>query len=192
MKPGHPIHLTVRGQANFATRDATVQLILPEVAAAERSSWELVEVPVGEEIPAHAEVRKSFAAGERFHERTMITIPRPGYYNVLAIALQRSDDRETDGATLVGRGASRALWLWIDEHGGRVTTEFDPTLFPEGIRPVRGPHGSDRKPPRLRHGGGRYITCTLIPGDQLVVLSACPVPVAARWARRRGRMPPPR
>lgn len=174
LKPGHPIHLTVRGQSNFATRDATIQLLLPEVAAAERSSWDLVELPVGEEIAAHAELRKSFAAGERFHERTTITIPEPGYYNVLAIALQRSDDRETDGATLVGRGASRALWLWIDEHGGRVTTEFDPTIFAEGIRPVRGPHGSDRKPPRLRHGGGRYITCTLIPGDQLVVMSACP------------------
>lgn len=174
LKPGHPIHLTVRGQANFATRDATIQLILPEVAAAERSSWDVVEMPVGEEITAHAELRKSFAAGERFRERTTITIPEPGYYNVLAIALQHSDDQATDGGTLVGRGASRGVWLWIDEHGGRVTTEFDPSIFPAGIRPVRGPRGSDRQPPRLRHGGSRHITCTIIPGDILVVMSACP------------------
>lgn len=91
LKPGHPIHLTVRGGARFATQDAEVRLILPEVAAAERSSWELIEIPVGEDLPPHLRIRKGFAAGETFRERATVTIPEPGYYYVLATVLQHSD-----------------------------------------------------------------------------------------------------
>lgn len=75
---------------------------------------------------------------------------------------------------MVGSGAARELWLWIDEHGGRMTETFDPTLFPAGTRRVRGPLGSERKPPRLRDGG-RYITCSIYPEDPIVVvMSLCP------------------
>lgn len=178
LKPGHPIHFTVRGIANFATQDAEVRLILPEVASAERSSWELVEVPVGERVPAHFSMRKGFAAGERFREQATVTIPEPGYYFVLANVIQRSDDpRTSDAGPMIGTGASREMWLWIDEHGGRVTERFDPTLFPEGTRRVRGPIGSERRPPRLRDGRV-VITCSVSPAsfDFTVSSYGCPPP----------------
>ncbi|HEX8692090.1 MAG TPA: hypothetical protein VF746_06710 [Longimicrobium sp.] len=174
LRPGHPIHFTVRGSARFATREGEVRLILPEVAAAERSGWEVVEIPAGEESPAHFGMRKSFAVGETFRERATIIIPEPGYYSVMAVATQRSDDRATDGGQVVGTGAGRELWLWIDEHGGRVTERFDPTLFPGGTRRVRGPLGSERKPPRIRHRG-TVVTCSIWSGDTTqVVMTLCP------------------
>ncbi len=177
LKPGRPIHFTVRGSALFTTQDAEVRLTLPEVAAAERSSWELVEVPMGEDVPPHFRMRKPFAAGEDFRERATVTIPEPGYYYVLATVIQHSDDPRIDGrGQFIGSGASRELWLWIDEHGGRVTDRFDPTLFPEGTRRVRGPLGSERKPPRVRDGD-LVITCTLMPaGGYTASSSPCPQP----------------
>jgi hypothetical protein len=178
LKPGHPIHFTVRGRAHFATRDAEVRLILPEVAAAERSSWELIEIPVGADLPPHFRMRKGFAGGESFRERTTVTIPEPGYYYVLATVLQRSaDDPPVSGnGHVIGSGASREMWLWIDEQGGRVTERFDPTLFPDGTRGVRGPLSSERRPPRVRDGD-MVITCTVWPDGGIAVSSfGCPEP----------------
>gem|GEM_PF-2958082 len=175
LKPGHPIHLTVRGSARFATEDAEVRLTLPEVAAAERSSWDLVEIPVGEDLPSHYRVRKEFAAGERFRERATVTIPEPGYYYVLATVIQHSEDPRVDGrGHVIGTGAGHEMWLWIDEHGGRVTERFDPSLFPEGTRAVRGPLGSEKRPPRVRDGDV-VITCSLMPvGGYTISSSPCP------------------
>jgi hypothetical protein len=173
LKPGHPIHLIVRGQANFATADGEIRLTLPEVAAARRSGWDVVEVPVGEEMTPLYQTRRSFEAREQFRERATVTIPEPGYYSVHVTARQHSDDRPTDGGSMVGSGAARELWLWVDEHGGRVTERFDPSLFPAGTRKVRGPLGSERMPPRIRDGGS-YITCTIYPEEPILVLSLCP------------------
>jgi hypothetical protein len=176
LKPGHPIHLTVRGSAHFATRDAEVRLILPEVAAAKRSSWDLIEIPVGEELPPQLYMRKGFSTGESFRERATVTIPEPGYYYVLATVLQRSDDSQVSGeGYVIGSGASRDMWLWIDEQGGRVTDRFDPTLFPEGSRRVQGPLSSERRPPRVRDGD-IVITCSVWPDGGITVASGCPEP----------------
>jgi hypothetical protein len=177
LKPGNPIHLTVRGSARYATQDAEVRLVLPEVAAAERSSWDVVDIPVGEATTPHLRTRKAFEAGETFRERATVTIPEPGYYYVVATVIQHSDDpRVNADGGLIGSGAGRELWLWVDEHGGRVTERFDPTLFPEGTRRVRGPLGSEKKPPRVRHGEV-VITCSLIPtGTFTISSSPCPQP----------------
>jgi hypothetical protein len=173
LKPGQPIHLTLRGTARFATGDAEVRLSLPEVAAAERSSWQVVELPVGEETPPHIRLRRAFSAAESFRERTSLTIPEPGYYFVIATAKQHSIDSDTDRPNLVGDVSGKAVWLWIDEHGGRVTERFDTTLFDAGTRKERGPRGSKYKPPRL-HRKDAAIACTVypeLPGE--VTLQAC-------------------
>jgi hypothetical protein len=177
LKPGHPIHLTVRGSARHATQDAEVRLILPELAAAERSGWELVEIPVGEEVAPHFSMRKAFGAGERFRERATVTFPEPGYYFVLATVTEHSDDPPVnEQGRLIGSGAGREMWLWIDEHGGRVTDHFDPTLFPEGTRRIRGPRASEKKPPRVHHGGS-VITCSVYPAGGYTIASyGCPAP----------------
>lgn len=142
---------------------------LPEVAAAERSSWELIEIPLGEDLPAHLRLRKSFTAGEAFQERVTITVPEPGYYFVMATVIQQSEDvGMSDEGRVIGTGAGREMWLWIDEHGGRITDRFDPGLFTEGTRRVRGPISSENKPPRIRTGDA-VITCSLLPAGGFTV-----------------------
>lgn len=172
LKPGHPIHLTLRGTANFATQDADVRLSLPEVAAAEESGWDVVEIPVGEETRPHIALRREFAAGETFRERTTLTIPEPGYYFVMATAKQYSDDSGTDRPHIVGDVSGKALWLWIDEHGGRVTEKFDTTLFAHDTRKERGPRALRYKAPRI-HKKGAQIACTVSPPDGPILYS-CP------------------
>lgn len=177
LKPGHPIHFTVHGRARYATHDAEVRLVLPEVAAAERSSWDAIEIPVGESISPHLSTRKAFGEGETFRERATVTIPEPGYYFVLATIIQHSDDVNVSAeGHAVGTGAGREMWLWIDEHGGRVTERFDPMLFPEGTRRIKGPLHSEKKPPRV-HDGGAVITCSVYPaGGYTIASSYCPPP----------------
>lgn len=193
LKPGHPIHLTVRGTTHYATQDAQIRLVLPEVAAAKRSNWEIVEVPVGEELQPEISIRKSFKAREQFHGRVTVTIPEPGYYHAIATVIQRSAERTVDSGTghVVGSGAGRDVWLWIDENGGRVTERFDPSLFPEGIRRVRGPRGSERRPPRIRDGGV-VITCSITPASvepsYTAASSGCPMPPDST---KTGITPPP-
>lgn len=172
LKPGQPIHLKLRGTANFATEDADIRLSLPEVSAAERSSWQAIAVPVGEETPPHLRLRRGFTAGETFQARTTLTIPEPGYYYVATSAEQLSDDLMTDLPYMVSDVSQSGLWLWIDEHGGKVTEQFDSTLFALDDRKERGPRTKKSKPPRI-HKKGYYTSCTIYPSDPILI-QACP------------------
>lgn len=183
LKPGHPIHLTVEALANFATADAEVMLTLPEVAAAEDGGWDVVVTGINEEFRPHLQVRQSFDAGDVLREKTTLSIPEPGYYHVIASAVQHRDPSRPEPFVAAGY-ARRDFWLWVDEHGGRLTETFDATLFSPGDRKQSGPRGSERKPSRVRSRDAN-ITCSLYPSDpmvlgqEVVVLtsSGCPGPI---------------
>jgi hypothetical protein len=85
-------------------------------------------------------------------QQTSVTIPKPGYYMVVASVLQRSDEPPVADGQLVQNVAHEVIWLWIDENGGRVTREFDRSLFPAGTRPQPGPLSSKQQRPRMRPG----------------------------------------
>ncbi|MFL5539452.1 MAG: hypothetical protein ACJ8J0_10695, partial [Longimicrobiaceae bacterium] len=111
LKPGHPIQLTVTGRANYATDDAEIRLTLPEHAAAKRSGWEVVELPLNQQPTSEFLLRQGFSAGETFRGQTSVVFPEPGYYYVVATAQQLSDDHDFDGDVVVGTGAARGFWL---------------------------------------------------------------------------------
>ena len=190
LKPGHPIHLTLRGTANFATKDADVRLSLPEVAAAEKSGWDIIEVPIDEQTRPHVSVRRGFEAGESFRERTTITIPEPGYYLVMATAEQRSNDSYTDRPHVVGDISGKELWLWIDEHAGRVTERFDTTLFSPDTRKLRGPRSHKNKVPRMRKKGST-IACVIIANPDGTTTGDCgEPPPTSEWPNNPPPPPP--
>jgi hypothetical protein len=172
LKPGQPIHLKLTGTANFATEDAEVRVSLPEVSAAEQSSWGAIAMPVGEETVPHLRMRRGFTAGEKFQARATLTIPEPGYYFVAAAAKQHSHDRMTDRPHMVSDVSQSGIWLWIDDHGGKVTEQFDSTLFAPDDRKERGPRTKKSKAPRI-HRKGYYTSCTIYPSDP-VIIQACP------------------
>ncbi len=170
-KPGHPVHLTFTATANRPVADGELRVTLPEVASAEESGWDVVVIPVGEDIRPHVRIRRSFAVGDQARERTTLNIPEPGYYHVVATGYRHRSDAAPDMLTDVSK---RDYWLWIAEQGGKLTATFDTTLFSPGDRQQRGPRGSQRRPGRVRSGGAN-ITCTILPGDGEVILqSGCP------------------
>lgn len=173
-RPGNPVHLTLIATANYATREADLRLILPEVAGAERTGWEFVDVPLGEEPVPHLQERRGLAAGERVRLRTNVTIETPGYYSVLAHAQQLSDDNGTDRGATVTESSVRELWIWVAERDGRVTATFDPALFDAASHVEPGILSPRDKPSKYRsREGGMHITCTIL-GDGTYAGGGCP------------------
>lgn len=143
-------------------------------------------MPLNKEFRPHLRVRKPFSEGEKVQERTTITIPEPGYYHLIATG-QRHATTSDPYASAAPSVSSREFWLWIDEHGGRITEQYDTTVFAPGTRKQTGPRGSERRVPRVRRGDGDYtISCSLIPADggftasssadtsTVVIMSPCP------------------
>ena len=184
-KPGHPLHLSLAAVANVATADGELRLTLPEMASAEDSGWDVVIMPLNREFHPHLRVRKSFSEGEKVQERTTITIPEPGYYHLIATG-QRHATTSDPYVSAAPSVESRDFWLWIDERGGRMTEQYDTTVFARGTRKQTGPRGSERRIPRVRRGDGDYtISCSLMPADPgftstsadtstVVIMSPCP------------------
>ncbi|HEX5872011.1 MAG TPA: hypothetical protein VFY65_16390 [Longimicrobium sp.] len=141
-RPGQPIQITVTGKANLRTGDAVVQLVLPEVAAARRAGWERLDYGHdGDAEPEFAD-RQSIGRGQSLTRTASITIPRPGYYQVVATIRQRAEDatdeQPADGE-LVQNVAHDEIWIYVAENGGRATDTFEPARIPESMHRVPGP-----------------------------------------------------
>ncbi|HLM68547.1 MAG TPA: hypothetical protein VK358_13505, partial [Longimicrobium sp.] len=152
------------------------------VASAEESGWDVVVMPLSRAFRPHIRVRKRFSEGEKAQARMTITIPEPGYYHLVATG-QRHPATSDPHASAAPSVSSREFWLWIDEHGGRMTERYDTTVFAPGTRKLTGPRGWERRAPRVRRGEGNYtISCTLMPagsatGDTssvIILSSPCP------------------
>jgi hypothetical protein len=165
-KPGHPLHLTLEATATRATADGELRVTLPEISSAEDRGWDIVQIPVNEELRPHLRVRRAFAPGESVRERVSLTIPEPGYYNVVVTGYAHADPANPDPLAS-GDVSRRDFWIWVDEHGGRITDSFDTTLIASGNRKEPGPRASEKKPPRVRTGDVT-IACSVSPSDPLV------------------------
>ncbi len=139
-RPGQPIQITVTGAANLSTGNTTVQLLLPEVAAAERGGWSRMEYGPGGAVQPALVARQAMSRGQSLTRTANITVPRPGYYQVIASVVQSeespSDERPEQ---LVQNVAHDEIWLWVSESGGRVTDSFEANRIPESMHRVPGP-----------------------------------------------------
>lgn len=147
-RPGQPVQLTMSVRALIPTSDATVDLVLPELAEAElRGGWENYQPVRGERLRPLASRRQALGRGAVAQHQASVTFPRPGYYSVWA-SVTSTDSAVQDGQP-VQNAEHRVLYVWISETGGRVMDRFDPTLVPDGSMPGLGPLR-----PREAGGGG--------------------------------------
>lgn len=165
-KPGHPLHLTLEATATRPTADGELRVTLPEISSAEDRGWEVVQIPVGEELRPHLNVRRAFAAGESVRERLSLTIPEPGYYHLVVTGYAHPDPINPDPFSS-GDVSRRDFWIWVDESGGRITETFDPTLIAPGHRNEPGPRAPEKRPARVRIGDAT-IACSLYPSDPIL------------------------
>lgn len=164
MRPGVPIQLVVTATGLVNTPAADIEIVLPEVAGAEASSWTDYRPIEGRPIPAAASRRVSLGAGGSTVVQQTVTFPVPGYYTVLASARARDNDSipdVVDGEVLQDE-THRVLYLLVDEQGGRPTTAMNPRALPATAAGRLGPR-MDRpgvvappanlpRPPRPRGG----------------------------------------
>lgn len=153
-RPGQPVQITVNARANLRTSDAEVRLVLPEVAAAREQGWRKMEMEPGRAFTPELSTRQSMSRGQSLTRTANVVIDQPGYYQVVATVVQRSDrdvDERPSGGEAVQEVAHDVVWLWIAESGGRATDDFLPGLFPAGTHAVPGPLTAATQP---RPGAG--------------------------------------
>lgn len=141
-RPGQPIQITVTGTSHLRTGNATVQLVLPEVAAAQRGGWTRMDYGQDGAVEPAFVQRQSMSRGQSLTRTANVTIPRPGYYQVVATVVQNeespTDERPESGA-LVQNVAHDEIWIYVSENGGRVTESFEANRIPENMHRVPGP-----------------------------------------------------
>ncbi len=162
-RPGQPIQITVQARANLRTTDAEVRLVLPEAAALKRGGGQRMDMHLGEAPQPELSERQGMSRGQSLTRTATITIPRPGYYQVIASVEQRSDasqDERDEGGLPASNVEHDVIWLWISESGGAATKDFEPTRFPAGTHVVPGPLTPETEP---RPGSGERATGPVVP-----------------------------
>ena len=161
-QPGRPITVvaTVKGITDVA--DVDVRIVLPDVEVASRNGWERGPAPIREELPAVARHRGRIQRGEVVVQRASFTVPKPGYYRVVAGAVKRSGEPDFDDAGHMMQWAvHREVWLWVSETGGRSTDAFDESVFPPGVVPTPGPLDDEGDVRRVANSSGAPQTAAL-------------------------------
>lgn len=142
LRPGVPVQLTATARANFATQEADVQVVLPEVAALRLKNARRgapVRLPVGVTLPPVASGREAMSVGQIASRSAAVVFDEPGYYQVWARAIKTSTDRIRPAGPDVADMQTQIVWVLITDTGGRVTPVFDASVFPDGVQPVPGP-----------------------------------------------------
>jgi hypothetical protein len=111
---------------------------MPEVQNARNSGWgDDYRVPNGFVQPI-ASKGQSLAQNARAELSSVVSVNAPGYYRVSVRAAGESAPSRRGWST-VQDVVIEDMWLWIDRSGGRITSTFDTTLFPDSIVPQPGP-----------------------------------------------------
>ncbi|WP_419941015.1 hypothetical protein [Candidatus Palauibacter sp.] len=150
LKPDEPIELVVTYTANFATDDADLFVVLPEIESAKLSSWgDGFKMPLGGSIPIKVESNQGFVAGDQTSQSVAFSVPVPGIYRVHATA-RSNKVRPEETSELTIQSAHKSLWLLVDEDGGRTMRTFDADAISDDYMKQPGPfrknHGGKQRP----------------------------------------------
>ncbi len=122
--------------SKVSTAEAEISIRIPQLALIGPNGTTARDV-VGQPIAP----RGSRVASMRSPTPNVVTsetiIPAPGYYQVIASVVKRSDEPDELNGRHVLPARHTSLWVYVDEKGGRVTEKYDPTVIPSTW--VRGP-----------------------------------------------------
>ena len=92
-------------------------------------------------------------SGQSLQRQTTVRLKEPGYYQVIASASAENAELQTESGEWIKNTASRSIWLWVSDAGGKVTETFDRSLFPDGARQQPGPLTMKDELPKLPVAG---------------------------------------
>jgi hypothetical protein len=139
-KPGQPLTLHIQVTAALASPTTTVDVLLPEMALVGPDNS-----PIG--IAAHgnrlmknaAQWTVPVARDNMIAQQTGLTFPKAGYYRVSVKVDAGAAPTVAENGQMVQNVAVKEFWVWISDVGGRVTSVFEPALFPDSIIVAPGP-----------------------------------------------------
>ena len=140
-RPGEPFRITTSVQAQLRVDTAEISVVMPEVSAARASGWgeDFRYLPVGVRPSALDSTITPMRPERPVRMETAVTVPVPGYYHVLVSARARALAPEIERRWPVQDIAHHEFWIWVDEGGGYVTREYDPTRIPFAAESQPGP-----------------------------------------------------
>lgn len=138
--PRAPITLEYSVTANLPTPNAEITLQLPDVQLARANRWRAapVHAALRARLAPEFEFSKPMTQGEILTQRRTITIQEPGYYRVIATANAPNSKLFVPDVGLVQSFAYREIWILVDKSGGRVTSDYDASVFPDNVRELPG------------------------------------------------------
>lgn len=148
LRPGVPLRITATARALLPTADAEISLAAPEIASARGSGWSpraYRAAPTGAPVPALERSRGALARGGTRTLGATFSVGAPGYYRVVAVAAPAGAEPNVIAGRIVQNAAHRQLWLWVTEAGGRITPEFDASLFGDTLLAQPGPFRALRR-----------------------------------------------
>lgn len=155
LTPNSPTRITLNVRAHVPTEKADIKLLLPEIHAARAAEAryghrQVIDLPIGTPLPPSLHEEASIAEGETVRLSHLVNIKEPGYYMLAAVVRAPEEEVMTRDGRMIDNADREYLWLWIDEDGGRVTAEFDNSLFPDWAYQVAGPLTRQSEAPRMR------------------------------------------
>lgn len=139
-RPGADIQVRLVSRALLPTREATLEIQMPELEAARLSGFdESFRLPVNRPLAREATRRQPMGQGSEVTLGERVLIPEPGYYRVVGYVQQGPEDALRHDGQFVRDAALVQKWVWIDEKGGKVTERFERSLFPDSLRVAPGP-----------------------------------------------------
>lgn len=132
--------ITLRLEAVAAGPITTGEVVvtLPTQASMERGFR-----PASGKLPVIARwTLPALAPGDTWKQRVTVSLVEDGYYDV-AVDVRTEGPRTALGPYLVDE-TDRHGWMYVKDGGGRLTLDFDDSLFEDGIAPQPGPFRSRR------------------------------------------------
>ena len=122
LRPGQPIRVSARVTAGLPTAGARIDLTLPDLEVERHIRKSGRRPAAGVRLDAAAEWEGSLRAQQAIEVGTVITIPEPGYYRVVATASAPGAERfhEPGAGPAIRDVAVEELWLLVDEKGGAI------------------------------------------------------------------------
>lgn len=151
LKPGDNVEIDWKVRALMTSPDTRISIRLPEIETAKVNGWRHA-LPKTGPVPAAVDVRRPLQENSSATGRISIPVIVPGFYRVVLTATSPTSATYTPSGDHIQNTSHREVWLLINEQGGQVTEQFDPTLLPDSALHQVGPRVLHNRASRAARG----------------------------------------
>lgn len=138
LRPGQ-IRLNAIVRANIAAPNFRFRVVAPDVEIAKANGWTARRAWSASTFPAVAQFSHGLGRGQSLNHNLVLDVPSVGYYRIILTAATEELQPQIVNGNIVHNIAQKEFWLWVDEEGGTITSEFERSRIPAGYIGRPGP-----------------------------------------------------